>query len=177
MAISSGYAVFSRLAIAATITALTQAPARAADPTGNWFVADHTAQIKIESCGTAGLYGVIDWEKVPGVDENNHDPSRRGKPMLGVAILVGLKPNGQGQWQGQVYNPKDGGFYFARLSMPQSNNALRLEGCILGGLLCDGETWTRVTPATTGAAPGRIRNACPAAAAPPAQKPVSQRPS
>jgi uncharacterized protein (DUF2147 family) len=161
MAMSPGYAALGRLAIAGAVLALTQCPARAADPSGHWLVADRTAQIKIESCGAAGYYGIIDWEQAPGIDANNRDPSRRGKPMLGVAIVVGMQPGRPNEWQGQVYNPNDGGYYFARLSMPQNNNALRLEGCILGGLLCNGETWTRVAPATAGG-PGRSRSACPA---------------
>ena len=56
------------------------------------------------------------------------------------------------QWDGKVYNPKDGGFYNASISL-KGPNALRLEGCML--IFCSGETWTRVADqprATTGAA-------------------------
>jgi uncharacterized protein (DUF2147 family) len=145
-------------------------PAHAADPVGVWLVADQSARIRIEPCPN-GLWGVIDWERQPGIDSKNPDPAKRGRPMLGVPILVGMKPAKPNEWEGQVYNPKDGGLYFARLTLPQADT-LRLDGCIMGGLICDGENWTRVAeqgPATTGAnVPSRAhaRSVCPQAQPP-----------
>ena len=138
------------------------AAASAAEPTGVWLTADQSARIRIEPCAD-GYWGVIDWERQAGVDEKNPDPSKRGKPLLGTPILISMKPSGASEWEGKVYNPKDGGFYTARISLPRPE-VLKLEGCML--IFCSGENWTRVpdqAQATTGAASNqaRARSVCP----------------
>lgn len=156
-----------RIAIATLVggisTALSSAVAHAFDPTGQWLVADRSAVMKIEAC-TDGLYATIDWERVPGIDAKNPDRAKRGRPLVGVSILIGMKQSGANEWEGRVYNPKDGGTYDAYLKQPQAD-AVRLEGCVLGGIICDGETWTRVPPVTTGAAPAKppvpVKSYCP----------------
>jgi len=138
--------------LAAGGAVLAASNALAADPTGEWMVADHTARIRIEHCPD-GYWGSIAWEKQPGIDKNNPDPKRRGRPLLGAPILLSMKPSEDQKWEGKVYNPKDGGYYNASITL-ESANALHLEGCML--IFCSGETWTRVSQpshaATTGAA-------------------------
>jgi uncharacterized protein (DUF2147 family) len=134
-------------------------PSRAEDPSGTWLVADRSAQMKVELCRD-GYYASIAWEKQPGVDSQNPDPAKRGRPLNGVSILMGMKESGTNEWDGQVYNPKDGRVYHARMILPR-HDALRIEGCVLGGLICDGETWLRTEQGTTGANQGRPRSYCP----------------
>ena len=142
----------------------------AADPSGLWMVADQTARIRIEPCAN-GYWGSIDWEQKPGIDSHNPDPAKRGQPLLGTPILIGMKQGQPNEWEGQVYNPKDGGFYKASISLTRPDT-LKLEGCMW--VFCSGESWTRVveqTRATTGAMAStqpRPRSACPAPA--PAQR-------
>jgi uncharacterized protein (DUF2147 family) len=145
--------------IAAVLATGAAAATAAADPSGQWLVADGSAVMKIEQCGD-GYYASIDWEKMPGVDSHNRDPAKRGRPLTGVSILVGMQSAGPNEWEGRVYNPKDGGMYDAHMKQTRPD-AIRIEGCVLGGLICDGETWTRVQSATTGAASGRGRSYCP----------------
>jgi uncharacterized protein (DUF2147 family) len=141
------------------------AVASAADPSGVWLVADQSARIRVEPCAD-GYWGVIDWERQPGTDAKNPDPAKRGQPMLGVPILIAMKPSQQNEWEGKVYNPKDGGFYRASISLTRPD-VLKLEGCML--IFCSGENWTRVAnqaQATTGAMASsqpRARNVCPGA--------------
>jgi hypothetical protein len=62
-----------------------------------------------------------------------------------MPILIDMKKKpGTEQWEGQVYNAKDGQFYSATIT-PVSNDELEIKGCVLG-FLCGGETWTRVGP-------------------------------
>jgi len=147
--------------LAAGGAVLTAAPAFAADPSGDWLVADRTARIHIEQCAD-GYWGSIAWEREPGIDKYNPDPRKRGRPLLGTPILLSMKPEESNKWEGKVYNPKDGGFYGASIKL-ESANALRLEGCML--IFCSGETWTRVQDqghATTGAAAAaEPRSVCP----------------
>ncbi len=119
-------------------------PALAADPTGEWLVADGSARIRIEPCGNA-LWGVIAWAKDPGKDENNPDPAKRSRSVIGMPILLGMKQTEPNRWDGKVYNAENGKTYTSHISLVK-DNVLRIDGCILGGLICDGENWTRVSP-------------------------------
>lgn len=119
--------------------------ALAADPTGDWRVADGVANIRVARCGSS-LWGVVAWEKQPGGrDSNNPDASKRNRPTLGMPILLDMKKEaGTESWQGSVYNAKDGQTYASSIS-PTDPNHLAIRGCVLG-FLCGGETWTRVGP-------------------------------
>src|ERR1700747_2039977 len=121
------------------------ASACAADPTGDWRVADGVANIRIAECN-GSMWGVVSWEKTPGGrDTNNPDVSKQSRPTLGMPILIDMKKKaGIDQWEGQVYNAKDGQSYSATIT-PVSNDELEIKGCVLG-FLCGGETWTRVAP-------------------------------
>jgi uncharacterized protein (DUF2147 family) len=144
--------------------------ARAADPTGDWRVADGVANIRVAQCN-GSMWGVVAWEKEPGGrDVNNPDASKKNRPTLGMPILIDMKKKAGGdQWEGQVYNAKDGQHYSATIT-PMGSDQLEIKGCVLG-FLCGGETWTRAAPpipsspansmakgapksGTTGAAPG-----------------------
>ena len=69
-----------------------------------------------------------------------------------MPILIDMKPAGADKWAGQIYNAKDGKMYQASVSL-ESDNALKVRGCVLGGLFCGGETWAR--SAEAGAGSGR----------------------
>src|SRR5260221_402258 len=116
----------------------------AADPTGDWKVADGVANIRVAECN-GGMWGAVSWEKVPGGhDINNPDVSKQSRPTLGMPILIGMKKKpGVDQWEGQVYNGKDGKLYSSTIK-PVGSDQLEIQGCVLG-FLCGGETWTRVS--------------------------------
>ncbi len=136
---------FSGFVLLATLT-----PAAAASPLGNWMVEEKSAEIRIVDCGSA-LWGVISWEKVPGNDTYNPDPALRTRPLLGSALLLGMKANAQQtEWAGKVYNAQDGKQYDATISSPD-DQTLNMKGCLFA-FLCKTVTWTRVpdpTPAPT----------------------------
>jgi uncharacterized protein (DUF2147 family) len=119
--------------------------ALAADPTGDWKVADEVANIRVAECN-GSMWGVVAWEKTPGGrDKNNPDVSLQSRPTLGMPILLDMKKKpGADQWEGQVYNAKDGKLYSSTIK-PVGPDQLEIQGCILG-FLCGGETWTRVGP-------------------------------
>lgn len=121
------------------------APAFALDPTGDWRVADGVANIRVAQCN-GSVWGVVAWEKEPGGrDSNNPDASKRNRPTLGMPILLDMKHKaGTDQWEGHVYNAKDGQTYSSTIT-PTDANHLEIQGCVLG-FLCGGETWTRVGP-------------------------------
>ena len=147
----------------------------AADPTGDWRVADGVANIRVAQCN-GNMWGVVSWEKTPGGrDSNNPDPARQSRPTLGMPILLSMKKvPGADAWEGQVYNAKDGQTYASTIK-PIGDDQLEIQGCVLG-FLCGGETWTRVGPPipsshANGMAKGTTKGAAPAQAAAPAPAP------
>ena len=133
------------LLLATCLAPALTAPALAADdPTGDWRVADGVANIRVAECN-GRMWGAVSWEKVPGGrDTNNPDVSKQSRPTLGMPILIDMKKQpGAEQWEGQVYNAKDGQFYSSTIR-PIGSDQLEIKGCVLG-FLCGGETWTRVS--------------------------------
>ena len=126
---------------AATFLLTGSAAAGEPQPTGEWRTANGVANVRIDDCDGV-LWGIISWEKEPGVDSYNPNPAERNRPTFGLHILLAMKPTGAGLWQGQVYNAENGKTYDARISLA-SPDVLRIEGCVLG-FLCGGENWTRV---------------------------------
>jgi uncharacterized protein (DUF2147 family) len=161
---------------------LAAVPALAADPTGDWRVADGVANIRVAQC-YGNMWGAVSWEKTPGGrDSNNPDASKQSRPTLGMPILIDMKKKaGVDQWEGQVYNAKDGQSYSSTIK-PVGTDQMEIQGCVLG-FLCGGETWTRVGPpipsspvnsmakGTKGAPGAPPRTAAPA----PAQTPAAPR--
>src|SRR3981081_494562 len=155
------------VAYSGLILATSLVPVFAADPTGDWKVADGVANIRVAECN-GSMWGAVAWEKTPGGrDLHNPDVSKQNRPSLGMPILIDMKKKaGVDQWEGQVYNAKDGQFYSSTIK-PAGPDQLEIQGCVLG-FLCGGETWTRVAgpipsspanstakgaPRTTGAIP------------------------
>src|SRR6476620_3307353 len=143
------------------------APALAADPTGDWRVADGVANIRVAECN-GSMWGVVAWEKTQGSrDKNNPDVSKQNRPTMGMPILIDMKKKaGADQWQGQVYNAKDGQFYSSTIR-PIGSDQLEIQGCVLG-FLCGGETWTRVAgPIPSSPANSMAKSAAKTTSAPP----------
>ena len=140
----------SRALAALAFAAMTLRPAIAADPSGTWLTEAGTSRIRIADCGGV-LCGNIVWMKEPidpdtgkpRADKNNPDAAKRNRPLMGVTIVIGMKPSGADKWSGQVYNAEDGKTYSGSITMV-SAGALKLEGCALAGLICKAQTWTRV---------------------------------
>ena len=136
--------------VCGSIPALVPNTAFAADPIGNWLTESGSATVRIANCG-AELCGAIVALKEPNdaatgrpkMDKNNPDAAKRSRPLVGVQIVFGMKPSGTGnKWSGQVYNAEDGKTYSGSITL-QDAHTLKLEGCVLGGLFCKAQTWTR----------------------------------
>jgi uncharacterized protein (DUF2147 family) len=136
---------------AVALMALTSAgTALAADPAGVWLTQGGNSRIRVADCGGA-LCGTIIWLKEPNdpdtgkpkLDKHNSDASKRTRPLIGVQIVLGMKPAGADKWSGQVYNAEDGKTYSGNLTF-SGGTSLQLQGCALGGLVCKGQTWTKV---------------------------------
>jgi uncharacterized protein (DUF2147 family) len=140
--------IFPAAFLAAAMTALLMQPAAAADPNGTWLTEGGKSRVRIAPCGDA-ICGHIVWLKEPNddsgkpkTDKNNAEAGKRNRPVIGVPIVLNMKPAGADKWSGQVYNAEDGKTYSGSVTV-QSASTLKLEGCALGGLVCKSQTWTR----------------------------------
>jgi uncharacterized protein (DUF2147 family) len=138
--------------IAAALLGVSLGTSLAADPLGTWLTEEAKATVRIAPCGPA-LCGTIVSLKEPNDpatgkpknDGNNVDTGLRSRPVVGVQVVIGMKPSGTAnKWSGQVYNAEDGKTYTGSLTL-QDANTIKLEGCILGGLVCKAQTWTRAS--------------------------------
>ena len=133
--------------LAAALLSTSLLPAVAADPTGIWLTEAGKATVRVADCGGA-LCGTIVALKEPNdpqtgkpkIDKNNADAGKRSRAIVGVQILIGLKPDGANRWSGQVYNPEDGKTYAASVTLPDAST-IKVQGCLL--VICKTNTWTR----------------------------------
>jgi uncharacterized protein (DUF2147 family) len=130
-------------AVAPPQAAVSAIEASEPSPVGEWLVEDGEASIRIEECGN-NLCGVVagakNWNET---DRKNPNPELRNRPIIGMPILLDMKPAKSNRWEGLAYNSKNGQTYTANISLNNSQS-LRVEGCVFGGFLCGGQNWTRV---------------------------------
>ena len=115
------------------------------DIAGQWRTVRHGALVEIADCGNGTPCGALAWVDAAisqgnSRDIRNCDPALRDRPLIGVPILWGFEPGGDGWQNGRLYNPDDGKTFTAHLRL-LSNTKLRVTGCL--GPLCRSQTWTR----------------------------------
>ena len=128
--------------------AIVTAAHAAIPPVGTWLSADGGTKVRVTDCG-GKLCGTVVWlndptgaDGKPKKDRHNSDASKRERPLLGVPVVLGLEPDGNNKWSGRIYNADDGKTYQAHV-MVVSDNAMKVQGCVLG-VLCKTHIWTRV---------------------------------
>ena len=124
----------------------------AAGVEGDWIPASKGGKVRIAPCAgqadrlCGNLVAVTppnDASGRPKRDMLNTDASLRGRPILGLPLLTGFKPNGPGKWNGgKIYNPEDGKTYSSKLTL-RPDGTLKVEGCV--SVICKAQIWTRPT--------------------------------
>ncbi len=130
------------LAAAAVLACLSGGAALAADVTGVWLSASGETKVRIAPCG-GSLCGTVVWAKGDPKDTENPDAGKQSRPVQGIQMLWGLKPTGKAEeYGGKLYNYKDGKTYDGKMSL-SSADKLKLSGCVLGGVICKSQSWSR----------------------------------
>ncbi len=123
------------LILAASLLAFGSA-ASAQDAVGVWQteVDDGAyAHITIAPCGNA-VCGVI--SRTFNADGEYQSEN------LGKTLVIDMVPQGGGAYEGQVWRPSNNKIYIGKMDV--EGNALRLRGCVAGGLLCSSQNWQRL---------------------------------
>jgi uncharacterized protein (DUF2147 family) len=103
--------------------------ANAAEPYGLWLRPSTSTQVRFYDCG-GKLCG-----KIVSVKEEAR------KKEVGT-VIMGAAKTGDNKWEGDLLDAETGKVYSGVVTL-EGPSALNLKGCIMG-LLCKGETWTKV---------------------------------
>ena len=102
------------------------APAYAGSPNGTWL-RSNGAHIEVFDCsGGIGMRVT----KSP-------EPQKVGKQ-----IMCGAKKTAENKWKGTLLNLDDGQNYSGYVEL--NGGSLTLSGCVLGGLICSNDTWSKI---------------------------------
>lgn len=117
----------SMFVVAASAAALgLSAPAFAGSANGTWL-RGNGAHVLAFDCG-GGLDLKVTKSPEPG--------------KVGKTIMCGAKKTGENKWKGSLLNLDDGQKYSGYVTL--SGNSLTLSGCVLGGIICKNDTWSRL---------------------------------
>lgn len=111
----------NRIVVALGATVVAAAAAHAADINGTWLRPKTGRHVQSYGCGGGLGLKVVETGKV---------------------IMCGAKSQGGGKYSGTLTSTEDGNQYSGTVTIGGSK--LQLSGCVLGGLICKSETWSRV---------------------------------
>ncbi len=124
----------------------------AGDPHGLWLRPEGGVRFSFYDCGDALCAKVVGAQRA------------EDQAGVGTVILRGAKKTGANEWRGKLYNSDDGKTYDGYITV-KANGELSVKGCILG-VLCGGETWTRIaSPVAAVSTKARSQDARPEARA------------
>lgn len=61
---------------------------------------------------------------------------------IGKVLVINMENTGGGAYKGSVWRPANDKTYIGKMEL--LGNTLSLSGCVVGGLLCKAQSWTRV---------------------------------
>ena len=125
--------------------------ASAQSPVGKWkTIDDETGKAKsiveITQASNGTLQGrvieILSSDRGPNPTCDKCSGANKGKPVKGMVILWGLKPDGNGKWAGgTVLDPAKGKTYKSKLELTSGGDKLGMSGCI--AFICREQTWVR----------------------------------
>jgi uncharacterized protein (DUF2147 family) len=85
----------------------------------------------------------------------------KGAPVLGMALIKGMKRNGLAYEDGTITDPRDGSVYRALMNLSPDNKTMEMRGYLGISLFGRSQTWRRLPDDAMGpttASPGRRQN-------------------
>ena len=128
-------AAFVLAAVTVPVTASAQAALE-----GHWRNPKGSVVVRVTPCGDA-YCGVV----VEASDKAKASARKGGTPkLIGTRILTGMKPTGDGTFKGLAFDPKRNIRAPATVRL-LSPSTLVVRGCVLSGIICKEQRWTRVS--------------------------------
>jgi uncharacterized protein (DUF2147 family) len=124
--------------LTALIALVPALPAFAADPVwGMWKTqVDDGAYAYVEMSGCNGGK-TCGWIRRTFDDSGEYESENIGK-----VLVIDMENTGSGNYEGSVWRPANDKVYVGKMEL--NGNTLALDGCVLGGLICKSQTWSRV---------------------------------
>ena len=120
-------------------------------PIGRWKTIDDATGktksiVEIQQARDGSYTGrvaeILDMKDGPNPACDKCKGALHGKPINGMAILWGLKPDGKGKWNGgTVLDPENGKTYKSKLELLEGGRKLGMSGCI--AFICRQQVWVR----------------------------------
>lgn len=120
-------------------------------PVGKWkTIDDETGKAKsiveITQASNGTLQGrvieILQSDRGPNPTCDKCSGANKDKPVKGMTILWGLKPDGTGKWAGgTVLDPAKGKTYKSKLQIKDGGKKLGMSGCV--AFICREQTWVR----------------------------------
>jgi uncharacterized protein (DUF2147 family) len=120
-------------------------PVRAAEPTASgkpesWF--------KITERNGVYVGNIVKIFSKPGEDENwvcdRCEGAEKGAPVLGLALIKGMRRNGDSYENGTIMDPRDGSVYRALMRLSPDGNKLEVRGYLGVSLFGRSQVWNRL---------------------------------
>jgi uncharacterized protein (DUF2147 family) len=107
---------------------------------GTWKNRPNTLLVRIAPCGDA-LCGTV----LAAADTAKESVQKAGTPhLVGTQVLTGLRRASGGAYSGRIFNPNLNVHAAATITLV-SPTVLLVRGCVLAGLICKEQHWTRVS--------------------------------
>lgn len=138
-------------ALAIGLAAMPMLASAQQSPVGKWTtIDDETGKAKsiveITQASNGTLQGrvveILQSDRGPNPTCDKCSGANKGKPVKGMTILWGLRPDGAGKWAGgTVLDPAKGKTYKSKLAIKDGGKKLGMSGCV--AFICREQTWVR----------------------------------
>jgi len=123
-------------ALVVAVPALAQGADRSV---GIWRNPQNSVHVRSDHCGTS-MCGTVVWAN----DKAKADAARGGtEALIGSQLFRDFRKDAHGNWRGRVFVPDINKTFSGRIEVIDANT-LKGSGCLVGGIGCKSQTWTRV---------------------------------
>jgi uncharacterized protein (DUF2147 family) len=111
------------------------------DAFGLWLDPSTGGYLEVYKCGENLCAKIAKVTKDGVKDENNVDPAKRDRLLLGLVIIENAYRDGDAAWAGSVYDRTSGKTYSGGVTV-KGKDEIEIKGCLMG-VICRGQKLTR----------------------------------
>ena len=136
--LSKGLALALAMTVPLTAIAQPSPPAQQSQARSTWINPYSNVKVETGDCG-GKLCGWVVWA-TPEAQQDARDGGVQN--LVGTELLQDYRQTSGNRWQGRVFVPDMGRTFYSTITREEPG-ALRISGCILGGLICKSQLWHR----------------------------------